>query len=480
MIAEQSLKRRKSAPCAKSGTDRHLMYPMNENDLLRARLLEAEETLEAIRTGEVDALVVSRPEGEMIVPLAGVEEVYRLLVEAMNEGALVLGSDGTIIYCNAAFAGMLDTPLEGVLGSSIFRFVAQQDMEPLRKLLQEAAQYRGSGEIRLTRARTGDSVHARIAVGGLELEDVESLSAVVTDITERKRSETELEQYRERLEELVGQRTRQLHDSVLQLKAEASRRIKAERVKEEMYQRELHIAEMLQKALMPDVAFASPLVDMAARYRATMAEASVGGDFFDVFELDAHRIGVLIGDVAGKGLAAAMQVAAARHTIRSYAFLDPFPGMVLALANNALSREPAKSAWSMLTVFFAVVDTRDGSVSCASGGHDHPLIRRADGRIEVMAPECQGQALGVFSGCDYGVGRLKLGRGDTVVMFTDGLTEARAGSGLLFGVSGLEKSLSSLGSGSVEELADGLLEAAERHAGGALRDDAALLIFRMK
>src|SRR3954453_7674240 len=87
-----------------------------ERAAMQERLLELEATLDAIRTGAVDALVVTGPEGEQVFTLKGADQAYRVLVEAMNEGAVTVSGDGTILYANTRFAGMLKTSLEKVLG----------------------------------------------------------------------------------------------------------------------------------------------------------------------------------------------------------------------------------------------------------------------------------------------------------------------------------------------------------------------------
>ena len=84
---------------------------------------EAEETLDAIRSGEVDALVVSGPSGEKVFTLEGAEHPYRVLVESMNEGAISLSLDGTILYCNAAFARLIECPLDRIMGRDLSEFV---------------------------------------------------------------------------------------------------------------------------------------------------------------------------------------------------------------------------------------------------------------------------------------------------------------------------------------------------------------------
>src|SRR5512147_1618577 len=98
-----------------------------ENEDLRRRLDEAEETLRAIQEGEVDALVLSKPQGEVVYTLEGAERPYRVFVEAMNEGAATLDTEGTILYCNNRFAEMLKIPSHKVIGSSIYRFIPPTD-----------------------------------------------------------------------------------------------------------------------------------------------------------------------------------------------------------------------------------------------------------------------------------------------------------------------------------------------------------------
>src|SRR5215216_4573152 len=109
---------------------------------LQVRLQEAESVLRAIRGGEVDALVVSGPEGEQVFTLQTAEHAYRVLVETMSEGAVMLDENGTILYCNESFASLLKMPPEQVLGSAFGRFVVAPDLPQLEALLQ--AGHRGN------------------------------------------------------------------------------------------------------------------------------------------------------------------------------------------------------------------------------------------------------------------------------------------------------------------------------------------------
>src|SRR5947209_654237 len=98
--------------------------PAAEVAELRARLQEAEETLDAIRNGHVDALLVNGEDGDHVFTLQGAERPYRLLIEAMNEGALTVLPDGTILYCNRRFSEFIKYPIEKIIGGSLFQFVA--------------------------------------------------------------------------------------------------------------------------------------------------------------------------------------------------------------------------------------------------------------------------------------------------------------------------------------------------------------------
>src|SRR5690242_17900621 len=105
-----------------------------ELERLRQRLAEAEETIEAIRSGEVDALVVGGADGEQIYTLRGADHPYRLLLQEMNEGAATLMADGTLLYCNKRFAEMLGAPLEKVIGLRLDEFVDPSSIDLLVSL----------------------------------------------------------------------------------------------------------------------------------------------------------------------------------------------------------------------------------------------------------------------------------------------------------------------------------------------------------
>jgi PAS domain S-box-containing protein len=166
----------------------------NETDLaaevqdLRARLQEAEETLRAIRRGEVDALVVEGTRGEQIYTLRGADHSYRIFLEAMHEGAATLTADGVILYCNRRFAEMVRKPLEDVIGSSLYGFVRAADRPELETVLRDGLN--GTGRRELAFLAGADLIPVYLTSSALPLEDEEpAICLVVTDLTEQKHSE---------------------------------------------------------------------------------------------------------------------------------------------------------------------------------------------------------------------------------------------------------------------------------------------------
>jgi PAS domain S-box-containing protein len=166
-----------------------------EVEALRLRLEEAEQALEAIRTGQVESLVVEGPNGPRIFSLEGADHSYRVLVEAMSEGAVTLGEDGTILYCNTRFAEMLDAPLERVMGGAIFGFLPYQSREAFEALVREAEGGASRGELQLL-GRAGQVVPAYLSLSVINDDGRRCFCLVATDLRAQKRSE-ELEAARQ-------------------------------------------------------------------------------------------------------------------------------------------------------------------------------------------------------------------------------------------------------------------------------------------
>ncbi len=176
----------------------------NEIKELTARLAEAEETLNAIRNGEVDALAVSGPDGDQIFTLQGAETPYRILVEEMNQGALMLIPDCTILYANTRFARLSKTPLEQIIGSSWHQFFLQDKYLQLETCLDSTLPIIPGEEVNL-RAADGSFCPVQLSLRSLSANGVEGFSVIVTDLSERKQTENALRKTSEELMEKVGE-----------------------------------------------------------------------------------------------------------------------------------------------------------------------------------------------------------------------------------------------------------------------------------
>ncbi|MBS1188631.1 MAG: hypothetical protein H6R10_423 [Rhodocyclaceae bacterium] len=152
-----------------------------ENADLRARLEEAQETLDAIRTGEVDALVLG-PVGDMVFTRKGAEEPYRVMVEAMTEGAVTLAQDGTILYCNARFAEFLELPLEQTIGAALQGFVVPAERHRFEACLRHSREAPARWETTLQTAE-GARVPVQFSTHPLKVDSQEAIAAVVTDLS---------------------------------------------------------------------------------------------------------------------------------------------------------------------------------------------------------------------------------------------------------------------------------------------------------
>jgi len=195
---------------------------MQETQALKARVEELEETLRAIRMGEVDAVLVSSAQGDQVFTLQGAEHPYRLLVETIEEGAATLSDDGTILYSNKSFAAFFGVPLEKFIGAPLQSFLSGNDAEFLKTLIIGAKLASTRGEIRLNR-KNGKPRTIRLTLSPNRELGLEAICAVATELTEivdanqaLRVTETSLRQLSARLLQLQDEERRRiardLHD----------------------------------------------------------------------------------------------------------------------------------------------------------------------------------------------------------------------------------------------------------------------------
>ncbi|MFF9408128.1 PP2C family protein-serine/threonine phosphatase [Streptomyces anandii] len=226
----------------------------------------------------------------------------------------------------------------------------------------------------------------------------------------------------------------------LDLRLSALRTVAAERERRGDAER---LARTLQRTLLPPALPAVPGLQAAAAYHIASAD-EVGGDFYDLFPLDGDRWGFFLGDVCGKGAEAAALTSLTRYTLRAAAIYDPDPCTVLTNLDTVLKGEHQGGAPRFCTAVFGVLQPeRDGSftVTLAGGGHPPALAVRADGTVDPVAT-VGGQLIGMLPHPRFEQATTRLHPGEALLLYTDGLIEARTAAGGMLGEDGLTRHLS--------------------------------------
>lgn len=231
-------------------------------------------------------------------------------------------------------------------------------------------------------------------------------------------------------------------------------------------------ARVLQQSLLPPGVPVIPGLDVAVHYRAAGDGSIVGGDFFDLFRMGS-RWGVVLGDVSGKGVEAASLTALARYTVRAVAMNEDRPAEVLRLCNRAILE--ADTGESFCTMVFAVLEpTDDGAVvRVAAGGHPLPLLRTEGGTVEAVGTP--GTVIGLFPDPELVDVELRLGPGDSLVLFTDGLIEARTPAGD-FAPQLLEQTMRAASGTTARDTVSAITAAVGALEEGRARDDMAIVV----
>jgi sigma-B regulation protein RsbU (phosphoserine phosphatase) len=249
--------------------------------------------------------------------------------------------------------------------------------------------------------------------------------------------------------------------------------LQAKQQAEASERRATQLAETLQRTLIPPAPAAVPGLDLAAEYRPAGRGDEVGGDFYDVFEIGDDDWVAVVGDVCGKGAAAAVVTAFARHAVRALAVRERSPSRVLAQLNDLLLRSEHDRFCTVVLVRLHRVGGR-WTATIACGGHPLPVVTAAGGPRRAGHP---GPLLGVFDHVEHRDEEIELGPGDTLVLFTDGVLEARHGDEL-YGDQRLAAWLAAH-PGGAEAVSAGLLDEVLGFQGGVPRDDIVILAVRV-
>jgi serine phosphatase RsbU (regulator of sigma subunit) len=260
-----------------------------------------------------------------------------------------------------------------------------------------------------------------------------------------------------------------------ELLTDIGRRISSAVANAQLYADRDHVATTLERSLLPA---ALPHIDgfeLAAAYRPAAAGSEVGGDFYDAFAMGDGEWAMVLGDVCGKGAGAAAVTAMARYGVRTITGHEQRPGHVLRELNDGMLRHGDRERFC--TAIFATVHEQDRRIELASGGHPPPTVLAADGTTRSV--DVAGTLLGVTTDPSLPECELTLEPGDALVLFTDGILEARSRTGHMLGADGVHAALRTVAGASAQTIADLLVRIAQTAPGGQ-RDDAAALVLRAR
>ena len=253
----------------------------------------------------------------------------------------------------------------------------------------------------------------------------------------------------------------------------------AEHTQLENIQNDLAVASEIQQAILPRIFLPFPENEAQLDLSAKMTPAKdVGGDFYDFFHIDDDHIGLVIADVSGKGVPAAIFMAVSRTLIRAIGIQGDTPEKCLEKANELLCNESVETMF--VTVFYAIYNVKTGELVYCNGGHNSPYILRANGQVEML-PISKNCILGAVDGLTYEGSHTQLGVGDTIVMYTDGVNEAFNESYEEYGDQRQKDLLTSLNGKSCLDIVNGQLESIANFVGNAPQsDDITLLALKRK
>jgi PAS domain S-box-containing protein len=391
------------------------------------------------------------------------ESFLRAAFEAAPIGKTILDGAGRIVRANPAFAHLLGRALSALAGTAVHELCHPDDRAALAGALASIARQAPAAadarpvsvDLRLV-PTSGSEVWVAFVASAIEpAESTESLLlAQWVDLSERLRSE------QARAQLLLEQAAREHAETV------------AKRL-DELHEREHQIAVELQRGLLPKVLPDVAGIEIATHYEAAGASAQVGGDWYDAFALPDGRIGIVVGDVAGRGIPAASAMGQLRSVTRAYALANDQwrpPGEVLTLLNR---HQITLGADELFTVIYAIIDPRERTMLWANAGHPGPILRTAAGATRHLQA---GEGLVGFKDTVYEDRVERLGEGETMILFTDGLIERR-GESLDVGIERLEQVVATGPESPVElreHILRGLFDSEEN-----LQDDVTAVVVRV-
>jgi serine phosphatase RsbU (regulator of sigma subunit) len=262
--------------------------------------------------------------------------------------------------------------------------------------------------------------------------------------------------------------TRETMDEAVRIAGQAALAIDNAR----LYHQQKQFADMMQRSLLPQSVPKLPGLELGDAYESS-ARVEVGGDVYDFMELADGRLAVTLGDVTGHGIEAAADMAMAKFVFRSLAREHPEPADFLQSANDVIVGEIAPGKF--ITMVYVVIDPASGEIAVAGAGHPAPRVVGADGAVKSL--DGAGLVLGVERAQTYEEVRATLAVGEAIVLYTDGVIEARR-NGELYGPDRLDRALAERSTLPPGQLAQSVLDDCRAFAEGELADDCAVVVVR--
>ena len=263
----------------------------------------------------------------------------------------------------------------------------------------------------------------------------------------------------------LNEKNKKLQTAYDELKAAQAQLIEKERL-----ERELQVAADIQLSILPDELPRPVAFDFGARI---LPARQVGGDFYDVFHVSEDLIGVLIGDVADKGVPSALFMARAHALIMAEADTGLSAGEVMQLVNRHITR--LQKSTQFVTVLYGILNLKTNEFSYARAGHEPPLLLQPDGTVERL-PHAPGMALGLWDMIVLDEYTLTLTPGSTLLLFTDGMTDCRDPNGEAFGLDRIKSVFETLPNALAQKVCDVLLDTLMKYQNGSKQDDDVTLV----
>lgn len=389
---------------------------------------------QGIVVGAVVSLADISSQRKAEIILGDSERRFREILEKADLVAVILDLEGNILFANDFLLNLTGRRQEEIIGRNwLDTFIPPENQKEIQWILREVRQ-KGVPTRYENDILTREGERRTISFNNIVLRDsrgnMVGVASIGEDVTELRRTKEAL--------------------------AEA-------------YQAERTVAETIQEALLT-VPQKIEGVDFGYLYRPATEAARVGGDFYDLFELEEGKVGIVIGDVSGKGLAAAALTSLVKNTVRAYSYEGDSPSTVMAKTNNVVRRTPTQAMF--VTVFFGILDTRSGTITYCSAGHPPGILKRKTERTSFLITGSP--VIGAFSGLMYIDDEEVLEKGDILILYTNGVTDVRCDREL-FGEERLVSFIKSLRPVPAKEVTEAIFNEVKICSGGKLVDDIVLL-----